>query len=225
MKRSRVGRPRSTKLKPAKIRLTRQVRRLIDVAHDGNVQEASRVSGMAYATLRDLYTGRSTNPNVRTLETLGRKYGVYPGWFTDETQAEEVPLGGWASYVSGFGRVSDGLKVRGITIPFSAWPLPAIYERLCAAVEAMPRHPERPIIGSTTDDNEISLLVTDFLLAPLLQAEKITGNEMILHDRLNKRHNRQEQEKWILRLRHLGKLWEEIFAENLQDLRIKDEKR
>jgi hypothetical protein len=225
LKDSRVGRPRTSKLKPAKLRLTRQVRRLIDVAHDGNVHEASKVSGMAYATLRDLYTGRSTNPNVKTLEILGRKYGVYPGWFTDDTQPEEVPLGGWVSYVSGFDNKTDRGKVRGITIPFSAWPLPAIYERLCAAVEAMPRHPERPIIGATTDDAEISLRVTDFLLAPLLNAEKITGNEMILHDRLDKRHNRQEQEKWILRLRRLGILWEEIFADNLRDLRIKDENR
>jgi hypothetical protein len=180
---------------------------------------------MAYATLRDLYTGRSTNPNVKTLEIFGRKYGVYPGWFTDETQPEEIPLGGWVSYVSGFDSRTNRGKVREITIPFSAWPLPAIYERLCAALEAMPRHPERPIIGATIEDDEISLRVTDFLLAPLLSAENITGIEMILHRGSELRHSREEQEKWILRLRRLGILWEEIFAENLRDLRIEDKNR
>ncbi len=178
---------------------------------------------MAYATLRDLYTGRSTNPNVKTLEILGRKYGIYPGWFTDDTQPEEVPLGGWVSYVSGFGEKSDRRKPRTITIPSSSWPLPAIYERLCALLEAMPPQPSRPIIGDTTDDGEISRLVTEVLLSPILHAEEITGKEMILHrERQKEHHDRQEQERWILQLRKLGKLWEEILSDTIPQLRMTD---
>ena len=216
----RIGRPRRAKLKPAKHRITRQVRRLIDVAHDGNVLEASKVSGIPYATIRDLYTGRSTNPSVKTLETLGHAYGVFAGWFTDDKQQDEVPLGGWASFVSGFTGKGARARVREVTIPYSAWPLPAVYERLCALLEAMPPGPERPIIGATTNDKDISRLVTDYLLAPILSAEKITGNELILHDGREDQFDADQQEKWILRMRRLGIFWEEMFGDILPDLRI-----
>jgi transcriptional regulator with XRE-family HTH domain len=222
MKSPRAGRPRTSKLKPAKHRLTRQVRRLIDVAHDGNVHEASKASGIPYATIRDLYTGKSTNPNLKTLETLARAYGVFAGWFTDDNQQAEVPLGGWVSYVSGFG---EDARVREITIPFSAWPLPAVYERLCALLEAMPPGRNRPIIGEATNDKEISRLVCDYLLSPILNAEKITGNDMILHDveeRLGQYSNADE-EKWILRMRRLGILWEEMFSDILPNLTTSSE--
>lgn len=195
---------------------------MIEVAHDGNVHEASKASGIPYATIRDLYTGKSTNPNLKTLETLGRAYGVFAGWFTDDKQQEEVPLGGWVSYVSGLGGDGDGARVREITIPFSAWPLPAVYERLCAFLESMPPASDRPIIGETMNDKEISHLVTDYLLAPILNAEKITGNDMILHDARESlgEYSTEDQEKWILRMRRLGILWQELLSEILPDLRI-----
>jgi hypothetical protein len=225
MKNARIGRPRKVKLKPARDRITRQVRRLIDVAHDGNVLEASKVSGIPYATIRDLYTGRSTNPSVKTLETLGRAYGVFAGWFTDDKQQDEVPLGGWVSFVSGFGDKGARGRVREVTIPYAAWPLPAVYERLCAQLEAMPPSPQRPIIGESTNDKDISRLVTDYLLAPILSAEKITGNELILDDEREDQVDAEQQEKWILRMRRLGIFWEEMFGDILPDLRINSHNR
>ena len=217
----RIGRPRTSKLKAPKHRVTRQVRRLIDVAHDGNVHEASKASGVPYATIRDLYTGKSTNPNLKTLATLARAYGVFEGWFTDDKQQEEVPLGGWISYVSGFGGDGPKERLREITIPFSAWPLPAVYERLCMLLEAMPPGSDRPIIGEITNDKEISRLVTDYLLSPILNAEKITGNDMMLHGRreLLVVHDKKDEEKWILRMRRLGVFWEEMFSDILPNLK------
>ena len=227
MNSARVGRPRTNKLKPPKHRVTRQVRRLIDVAHDGNVHEASKASGIPYATIRDLYTGKSTNPNLKTLETLARAYGVFEGWFTDDKQQEEVPLGGWVSYVSPLTGDGTNERLREITIPFSAWPLPAVYERLCALLEAMPPDPGRPIIGAATHDMEISRRVTDYLLSPILNAEKITGNDMILHDRRENlsKYSKNDEEKWILRMRRLGVFWEEMFSDILPHLKLQAERR
>ena len=61
----RVGRPK--KLLQPKALLTQRVRRLIDLCHQGNVDEASKATGLPYATLLGLYHGRTANPKIRTL--------------------------------------------------------------------------------------------------------------------------------------------------------------
>ena len=214
MTKPRVGRPRREPAAAAHV-VTRRVRRLIDLAHGGNVHEASKVSGLAYATIRDLYSGRSTNPSLRTLETLASKYGVFPGWFTDNTQSEAVPAGGWSSYLPSLDGDRTREKWREIIIPFSAWPLPSVYERLCGFLESMPPSESRPIIGTSTNEKEVSMLVTEHLLAPILDAEEIAGNELIISRYMPAIATPDQLEQWISRLRQLGILWEGILSEIL----------
>jgi hypothetical protein len=214
MKKTRVGRPRAKSTATTNL-LTRRVRRLVDVAHDGNVHEASKVSGLAYATLRDLYTGRSTNPSLRTIGKLSDTYGVFPGWFTDERQQEEVPTGGWATFVSSMEGETSPAKLREVVIPFSSWPLPIVYERLCTMLEEMPIRADRPIIGAVTDEKEISRLVTEHLLSPFLDAEKISGRELIFQGAFSDRTLTKAREIWIMRLRRVGLLWQDILEEAL----------
>jgi transcriptional regulator with XRE-family HTH domain len=216
MKKTRVGRPRGKTVATTNL-LTRRVRRLVDVAHDGNVHEASKVSGLAYATLRDLYSGRSTNPSLRTMQKLSDTYGVFPGWFTDERQYEEVPTGGWASFVAGMDGETSPASLREVVIPFSAWPLPKVYERLRLLLEQMPVSPVRPIIGEITDEKEISRLVTEHLLAPFMDAERISGRKLIFEGAFPDRSLRTAREIWIMRLRRLGILWQEILWEVFPD--------
>jgi hypothetical protein len=212
MKGSRIGRPRAA-LKPATSKITVRIRRLLDTAHDGNVHEASKASGIPYATLRDLYTGRSTNPSLRTLEAISHAYGFGPAWFTHENQPEEVPLGGWVSFVSPFVGAKSRFPTREIVIPFASWPLPAIYRQLCSRLEAMPVDKSRPIIGEETRDAEISRLVTEFLLAPLLASEALTQRELIHHTGSVLGPDNSRQERWIRQLRHIGIVWEEALPE------------
>jgi hypothetical protein len=211
VKSSRVGRPRAA-LKPATSKITVRMRRLLDTAHDGNVHEASKASGIPYATLRDLYTGRSTNPSLKTLEAISAAYGFGPAWFTHENQPEEVPAGGWISFVSPFVGAKSRFPTREIVIPFASWPLPAIYQRLCSKLEAMPVDKSRPIIGDEIRDAEISRLVTEFLLAPLLASEALTQREIILHSGSELGPDHSREERWIRQLRRLGIVWEEALT-------------
>lgn len=215
MKIARVGRPKD-KQKPARSLVTRRVRRLVDVAHDGNVHEASKVSGLAYATLRDLYSGDSTNPGIRTIQKLSEAYGVLSGWFTDAAQPDEVPLSGWVSSVPGFAGGTSRGTPRVIVIPFAAWPLPSVYIQLGSILETMPASSARPIIGEAQNDEEISLLIGERLLAPILDAERISGKELIVHAESSTPATPEKMEKWIVRMRRLGVFWQEILEDALQ---------
>jgi len=42
--------------------ITKRIRRLIDLVHGGNLAAAGRATGLPYPTVRDLYSGRTANP-------------------------------------------------------------------------------------------------------------------------------------------------------------------
>lgn len=218
MKRIRVGRPKA-KLKTARHHITRRVRRLIDLAHEGNVHEASRATGIPYATVRDLYVGRSANPGHKTLKALVETYGVYDGWFTDSAQPEEVPVSGWVTYVSGFGSDASRDRRRDVVIPFAAWPLGNLYEELGDALEVMPVSVNRPIVSDAVEEKEFNRRLGDFFLAPLLLAETVSGKRMVLDHAAPEWDDRTEQEKWIRRMRVLGRYWADVLPEMIAGIR------
>jgi hypothetical protein len=219
MKNPRLGRPKTKLVKP-KATVTERVRRLVDLAHDGNVHEASHASGVAYGTLRDLYSGRSTNPNLSTLDALARTYVLYVGWFTDPTQPDAVPMGGWVCTVPRRAGDTSRQKTRNTVIPFSAWPLVSVVHQLEATLGATPKTRDRPIWGDTENEDEQNLRLATFLLLPILEAERATGKELVLNaDRLV---DGEAQERWILTLRVLGKFWQALLPNAIESMRKSD---
>lgn len=220
MKATRMGRPRA-KLPKARTNLTTRVRRLIDYAHDGNVREASQASGIAYATLRDLYTGKSTNPSLRTLTALADAYGVYAGWFTDESQPADVPGSGYVLMVRGFKYGATPKVPRSAVIPFASYPLPNLVRILDDELEAQAATPSRPIIGDGLErDSRLGL--GEFILGPLLLAEEqarvllIPDSEPWSQDGWGIPHVR---DVYVRRLKALGRYWETIFDDVLHSVR------
>lgn len=212
MKSPRMGRPRA-KLPKAKAEVTIRVRRLIDFAHDGNVHEASHVSGVAYATLRDLYTGKSTNPSLRTLQVLAKAYGMYAHWFTDATQPPDVPPGGYVLQVPGFAYGATPHIERDAMIPFLAHPLSRIYARIDEALERTPPSPTRPIVGETNNDKYWRLAMGEFLLGPLLAAEQQYRVQLIPDAAIWSRDRWEEPDvlwPYVRRLNELGRMWEVV---------------
>lgn len=222
MKKPRVGRPPSKLAKPTAV-VTRRIRRLIDLAHEGNVNEASRVSGVPYATLRDLYSGRSTNPNVNTLTALSNKYEVFLPWFTDATQKDGVPVSGWVAYVPSLTGLITRAKRRETVIPFAAWPLISVIRDLEAVLLEMPPARERPIYGTSEDQDEMNLRMSSFLLSSILEAEKQTNSELIYTGHNFGDNKDKRGEKWISELRIIGQLWQSILPEVIEGMRKVDQ--
>ena len=170
------GRKPSGKLAPAKELVTRRVRRLVDLAHDGNVHEASKVSGVPSPTLRALYSGRITNPGLKTLERLGKAYGFYPSWFTDPNASDDLPIGGLSFMLRVPVPGGGMMPIREFVIPWASWPLPDVYRRLENHLLSLPRGPNRPIIGELGEEQdqqtEMAAKIACFLLAPILSAEE-----------------------------------------------------
>lgn len=164
------GRPKAP-LRPAKATVTRRVRLLVDQIHDSNLNEASEATGVPYATLRDLYNGRTTRPGEGTLTKLAQAYGFWPHWFTEEKEPDQLPQAGNVWNVrerSASGRE----RGRGIVVPYAAFPLPTVRRELLAAIAAQPAKPGRILVGEITESHEIDLRVCEFLLGPLLSAEE-----------------------------------------------------
>lgn len=215
-----MGRPRA-KLAKARAEVTIRVRRLLDFAHEGNVHEASQVSGIPYATLRDLYTGRSTNPSLRTLEALAKAYGMFPGWFTDGTQRGDVPGSGSVVYVRGFAHGPTPHIRRCAIITFAAHPLPKLLNALDEALEKMPASPERPIIGEASE-HHMQFAIGEFLLGPLLQAEESTRVLLIPDSEPWGKDGWDDPEiraRYTRRLKALGRYWESIFDDVMHSIR------
>ncbi len=118
-----VGRPKR-KLAPPKHLLTSRIRRLINLAHRGNLSAASRATGLPYGTVRDLYRGATLSPGVPTLDTMSRAYGIPLDWFTDDSQGIDVPETGFLGYLELEEGAPEGLPfVRRVRIPLAAWSL------------------------------------------------------------------------------------------------------
>lgn len=211
------GRPPKP-LKPAKALVTKRVRHLIDLAHDGNVHEASKVSGVPSATLRALYTGRITNPELKTLEKLGDSYGFYAGWFTDPSVSESVPAGGYLF------KVAEPMPQFGITVPgefvvpWASWPLPDVVNRYVDYLVALPPTTDRPIIGALVEKSEpmtmTNSMVAAFLLAPLFLVETM-GQGDALRSVGEALHDDSRREGMFQRMRKLGLFWQDALSEYL----------
>lgn len=221
MKSPRMGRPRA-KLPKAKAEVTVRMRRLLDFAHDGNVHEASQVSGVAYATLRDLYTGRTTNPSLRTLQTLAKAYGMYAHWFTDPKQPAEVPPAGYYVYIPGFAHGKTPHIEREAMIPHIAHPLVGIYVRLDAELEKAPPSPLRPVVGEMNNDRQWNRAVGEFLFGPLLAAEE-HSRKLLIPDAAVWSRDRWEDSDvlgpYVKRLKALGRYWETVFDDVIAAVR------
>lgn len=219
MKPTRMGRPRA-KLPKAQANITTRVRRLLDYVHDGNVREASQASGIAYATLRDLYTGKSTNPSIGTLKVLSDAYGMYTGWFTDETQPGEVPPSGYVGKVRGFAGGKTPHLQRTAIIPFASYPLPKVVKQIDDALEKMPPSPTRPIIGEASVRHSI-FAISEFVLGPLLLAEEKTGVLLIPDTEPWAKDGWEDPAKratYVGRCKLLGRFWESVLDEVLASI-------
>lgn len=217
MANAKIGRPRA-KLKRATHIVTRRVRRLIDMAHGGNVGEASRATGLPYPTIRDLYLGRSTNPSHKTLNALADTYKVYEQWFLDEGQGEEIPMGGWIAYLPALDGSIERRKLRKTVIPFAAWSMKSAAEKLDRALQTIPPSPKRPIVGDSGDDDEFNLKLSTFLFQSILDTERAMGRQLAPNYAVGPTFSREMDEKWISRLKLLGLYWESIADELVESI-------
>lgn len=172
----RVGRPKATLLASVPA-VTRRIRRLIDLVHDGNLAAASRLTGIPYPTLRDLYAGRAANPELATLEQLRAPYGVSLNWFLDQTTDDEVPLAGRMVLLPPHPRAAGTRALRQVLIPYAARALFDVFAGLERWLTRQPAGPDRPIVGEAAGD-AFAFRLTTFLLQPLLAGEKL-GEEVI----------------------------------------------
>jgi hypothetical protein len=210
-RRQSPGRPRGP-LPEARHLLTRRIRRLIDEAHLGNLREAASHTGLPYATLRDLYIGRTTSPGLRTLLVISEAYGTSLEWFTrdEASAAPRLQIVGELPPDPEFGRGREGRRIR---IPLAAWPLARCFLELEKRLGKLPPKNDRPILGAAVDQDEIRRRLTAFLLAPLLEGQsegmiQVLGAEPPFRGTRNP--SSEEEREWVELLRALGKFWERI---------------
>lgn len=195
------------------------MRALVDRVHEGNIREASLLTGLAYPTIRDLYVGSTANPSIETLERLRRPYGVEFAWFTDPELPDQQPREGCRGLVPpkpGSGARQRAL--REVLVPFGAWPMYVVMDRLEQRLRSMAAGPERPIVGEASGD-ALTFRLTTFLLQPLLAAEKIGADSVVLTltEYMACSSDRQYglRRSWIARLRTLGETWQAVLQEFL----------
>lgn len=208
-RRQAPGRPRGP-LPEARHLLTRRIRRLIDEAHLGNLREACSHTGLPYATLRDLYFGNTISPGLRTLLVIAESYATPLEWFTREDASAEPQLSieGRLPPDPEYGRGREGRRIR---IPLAAWPLARCFLSLERELGALPPRADRPILGTAVDPDEVRRRLTEYLLAPLLAAQRegmiqLLGAEPPFRGARNP--TAEEERGWVDVLRALGKFWE-----------------
>ena len=203
------GRPRNP-LPKTSYPLTRRVRHLIDRAHLGNVAEASRLTGISYPTVSDLYVGSSVAPNLMTLETMGTPYGLELGWFTEQGKPGAIPRTGSIGLVPpGGAEQKDRRSLRQVLIPFAAWPMYQVFSRLEQRLGALAPAPDRPIVGEARGD-AFTFRLTTYLFQPLLGAEKLGEQELVIAESGSAAaagEGHMPDREWITRLRILGEMW------------------
>jgi transcriptional regulator with XRE-family HTH domain len=208
-RRQAPGRPRGP-LPEARHLVTRRIRRLIDEAHLGNLREAAAHTGLPYATLRDLYSGRTTSPGLNTLVLIADTYGTSLEWFTrdDPGAAPRLLIEGQLPPDPEYGRGREGRHIR---IPLAAWSFARCFLELERTLTKLPPGTDRPIIGSAVDPDEVRRRLTAFLLGPILDAQRegmvrILGAEPPFRGTRNT--TEEEDRDWVELLRALGKFWE-----------------
>ena len=205
------GRPRGP-LPEARHLLTRRIRRLIDEAHLGNLREAAAHTGLPYATLRDLYHGRTTSPGLKTLVSISQAYGTSLEWFTDDdsSASPRLLIEGQLPPDPEYGRGREGRRIR---IPLSAWSFARCYIELERKLTKLQPRNDRPIIGSAVDPDEVRRRLTAFLLGPILDAQREGMVRMLGAEppfRGTRNASEEEERDWVELLRALGKFWEGI---------------
>lgn len=202
-----LGRPKAV-LSADVSPITRRIRRLIDLVHGGNLAAAGRATGLPYPTIRDLYTGRTANPELSTLDRLRAPYGVSLNWFTDRAQDDEVPLGGRMVLLPPHPRAAPqgaARALRQVLIPYAARDLLAVFAAVEERLKAKPAEPDRPIVGETSGD-AFTFRLTTFLLQPLLAAEKV-GEDVIPAAPPAGSAVPTVDAAWVARLEALGGMW------------------
>lgn len=219
----RVGRPRA-RLPKAKHLVTRRIRWLVDHVHEGNLNEASRVTGIAYPTLRDLYVGRTTNPSIQTLETLRKPYTMGVEWFTDPKAPEKELLGGIVGYLPSHPDMPGRRPYkREVVIPYTAWPMYEVFSLLFEWLDKLPPSPERPIVGNA-DGRDFTERLTVFLLGPYLAIEReklgdvntILPGMPLVPQRIP---TDEDEEAWVRKMRALGAMWQQAIPDVLAKAR------
>jgi hypothetical protein len=219
----RVGRPRA-RLPRAKHLITHRIRWLVDNVHEGNLNEASRVTGIPYPTLRDLYVGRTTNPSLQTLETLRKPYTMSVEWFTNPKAPERPLLGGIVGYLPPLpGRPRrEKWDRRDVVIPYTAWPMYEVFTLLFDWLDKQPSSPDRFIVGDA-DDREYTERLTTFLLRPYLEIERETGDVNTILPAMPVVPQRiptdEDEEAWVRKMRTLGLMWQQAIPELLAKAR------
>ncbi len=210
----RVGRPKK-QLSRAKHLFTRRFRALVHLAHEGNLSEASRSTGLPYPTIRDLYVGRTSNPSFRTLEALADCYGIALEWFREEEEPEEIPIDGRTGYLPPHPEASGARPhLREVLIPFAAWPMYRVFTTLEQRLSEGEPGPERPIVGEASGDAFLFRLTT-FLFQPLLSAERAGAYDVVPEGAEPGDVPAGRREQWIGRLRVLGAMWEDVLEDLL----------
>jgi hypothetical protein len=205
---TRHGRPRQP-LQDAAHPLTRRVRHLIDTAHRGNVAAASRLTGVSYPTLSDLYVGSSVRPTLRTLEAIAAPYGLEVGWLVAEREPGNIPRLGKMGLVPPNAAKKDAERsLREILIPYAAWPMYEVYSDLEQRLSRMAPGAERPIVGEA-QEARFTFRLTTFLLQPLLSAEKLGAGELVAVGTETAGAEPREplDDTWTTKLRRLGEMW------------------
>jgi transcriptional regulator with XRE-family HTH domain len=210
-RRQAPGRPKGP-LPEARHLLTRRIRRLIDEAHLGNLREAAAHTGLPYATLRDLYFGRTTSPGLKTLVSIYEAYGTSLEWLTrdDASAAPRLLIEGQLPPDPEFGRGREGRRIR---IPLAAWSFARCFLELERSLTKLPPRNDRAIIGNAVDTDEVRRRLTAFLLGPILEAQregmlKILGADPPFRGTRNT--TEEEDRDWVELLRALGKFWEQV---------------
>lgn len=208
------GRKRTRPLKRAEALVTSRIRQLIDEAHAGNVHEASKVTGVPSPTLRALYAGNNVNPELNTLERLGRAYGFTAGWFTNPKESGVAPNEGLLF------TVAEALPEYGITvpgefvIPWASWPLPGVVDRFIDYIVALPPSTDRPIIKTLVELSEprkkTNAMIAAYLMAPLFAAESLEHKDVLRSfDTWSTNGRRAEL---IGSMKKLGLFWQDALA-------------
>ena len=204
---TQAGRPRKPLAGPVHP-LTVRVRQLIDLAHEGKVRDASRLAGIPYPTLNDLYIGRTVNPNLATLESLCAPYDIELSWLLAADQPEPAPRTGRGVLLPPHPTADVKRRaLREVQIPFVAWSMYEVFTSLEGRLIAMQATAERPIVAEAAGDALVFRLAT-FLFQPLLAAEKAGEIGVIPVVPPGEEVGLKTRSRWIVTLRALGAVWQ-----------------